>query len=95
MNKLAELFRVGWSLQVVPDASPFGVMSVTVVWSLQRSELDQTLDGPVASLPIVQRVNVGDFCECVDSFYARVFPVSPLGDIFDSSDQGDIPDAER
>lgn len=82
MRKLRELFKAGWSLQVAPEVSAFGVIYATVVWSLKRSEIDSELDGPLASLPMISRVNLADpagFDNEVSNLYARVFPISPDG----------------
>lgn len=98
-QKLRELFKAGWSLQVAPEPTAFGVIYASVVWSRQRDPIDATLDGALASLPLLQRVNLADptgFSENVNAMYARVFPVSPFGDLDDVDDEDapDIPERE-
>lgn len=100
LSQLVALFRAGWSVQVAPEPSPFGPVYATVVWSCARSEIERTIDGPIASLPMVQRVNLvsvgeGSFAGAVADLYARVYPVSPFGDIGLGDDlPPDIPAAE-
>ena len=99
LKQLTELIRMGWSVQIVPEASAFGAVYASVVWSLKRDAVDEMLDGPIASLPMLQRVNLlsegeGSFAECVAELHARVFPVSPFGEIGDDAAEGDFPEAE-
>jgi hypothetical protein len=90
LRELSELARIGWALQLVPVPSPLGVpMTLTLVWSLRRDILDDTLDGGDA-LPIIQHVSLttlaDDLPRAVHTIYARMFPLSA---------HGDIPDRER
>ncbi len=78
--QLVQLFRAGWSLQVAPEPGAWGHIYATVVWSRQRSEIEQTIDGAAASLPVLDRVELTDassFSEMVARMYVRVFPISP------------------
>lgn len=102
-EKLRDLFRLGWSLQVAPELTAWGCIYATVVWSRKRDEIDETLDGPVAALPLLHRVNLADpngFADEVAAMYERVFPISPFGDIGDDVGEddggggGDIPERE-
>lgn len=83
-DKLSELVKAGWSFQLVPDVSEWGVVYASVIWSLKRSALDETIDGPAASLPLLQQVNLveGDgLAGNIERMFERVFPVPPAGDL--------------
>jgi hypothetical protein len=89
-HHLAELARIGWSVQIVPVPSPLGIpLMLTLVWSLRRDILDEQLDGD-AGLPIVQHVSLAELADqlprAVHTIYKRMFPLA---------DVGDIPDRER
>lgn len=81
---LADLFKRGWALQVSPEVSPFGVIYATMIWSLRRDPMEETLDGAEACLPIIQRVNLVEkdsFARFIRAFHGRIFPINPLGDL--------------
>lgn len=82
---LLELNRAGWAVQVVPQDARYGVSLLTLVWSLRRDELNTEIDGAIAALPIVipdVPATREALHRCVGNLYARVFPISPYGDLW-------------
>ncbi len=79
MEHLSELLRLGWRMQIVPVViNGLTPLQATIVFSRQRSDLEQALDGDDA-LPIIWHINLYnvtvEFPTVIAQMHRLVFPI--------------------
>lgn len=76
IGQMLQMIQAGWALQVLP----MGNGRAWLQWSRARDEVDTLLDG-AGAIPFLQQIALIQFADAVAEFHARVFPISPIGDL--------------
>ncbi len=84
--QLAELNRAGWAFQIEPESNDakFPATSAAVIWTFRCDEMKSLLN-ELPVYPLIDWINLfapeSELRKAVALMHARVFPISPFGDI--------------